>query len=318
MSESALGSSWKTPVIDDSNATVPADGGEGTATVDNEWALGGLEISKSLSGGPAGYDGPFSIAYLCVFEGSADISDEISLAAGAKWSRDDIPVGYVCTVTEKLPGAPSGYTWSTPVISGSPTAAIAADTTRAVTVGNQLNLIPPPPPPPPPGSGILEINKVVTGGPDTYVGPFDIDYTCTNGGPSGTASVTAGVPFAIGNIPNGSVCTVSEKTLPTAPAGFFWSSQSDSGGTVTISEGKTSSVTVTNGLTPIPVAPAVIPPAPAVVPVPTKPVLPASVPAGDGSEFGKRAGSVWMLLMLVLGTAGALSAAAHRRRLREE
>ena len=115
----------------------------------------------------------------------------------------------------------------------------------------------------PPGPGSLSINKTVTGGPAGYVGPFDIQYSCTNGGPSGTASVTADVPFVINNIPNGSVCTVSENTLPPAPAGFLWSSQSDTGGTVTISTGKTASVAVTNGLSPIPVAPAVIVPAPA-------------------------------------------------------
>ena len=55
----------------------------------------------------------------------------------------------------------------------------------------------------PPGPGSLSISKKVTGGPSGYVGPFDIQYTCTNGGPSGTAGVTAGVPFVIPNIPNG-------------------------------------------------------------------------------------------------------------------
>jgi hypothetical protein len=177
----------------------------------------------------------------------------------------------------------------------------------------------------------------VTGGPAGYVGPFEIQYSCTNGGPSGTATVTANVPYVINNIPNGSVCTVSEKTLPQAPAGFLWSSQSDTGGTVTISTGKTASVAVTNGLTPIPVAPAVIPPAPAkvpvivpapkpakvtggvaVVPVPAKATIPTSVPAGGGYEGPRKDVPLGALVLMMIGLVGAVGAATRKRMLREE
>jgi hypothetical protein len=207
-----------------------------------------------------------------------------------------------------------------------------------VTVANKLN------PPPgctvncePPGPGSLSISKTVTGGPAGYVGPFDIQYSCTNGGPSGTASVTAGVAFVIPSIPNGSVCTVSEKTLPLAPAGYLWSSQSDTGGVVTISTGKTASVEVTNGLTPIPPAPAVIVPvavpAPAVikapkpakvtggvavVAVPAKATLPTSVPAGGGYDGPRKDVPLGALVLLMIGLVGAVGAATRKRMLREE
>ena len=44
--------------------------------------------------------------------------------------------------------APTGYTWSTPAVAGSPTAALTKGVTASVTVANGLNAIPPPVVPP--------------------------------------------------------------------------------------------------------------------------------------------------------------------------
>ncbi|MBK9741229.1 MAG: VWA domain-containing protein [Actinobacteria bacterium] len=118
---------------------------------------GSLVIAKTLAAGGSGYSTPFAIDYSCALAGAKTLTGTVTVAAGSSKPVSGIPTGYVCTVTETLPGAPSGYTWSTPVISGSP-ATITKDTTDGdttvvttptVTVANQLTAIPTPPPPPP-------------------------------------------------------------------------------------------------------------------------------------------------------------------------
>ena len=285
---------------------------------------GSLTVTKVLTGSvPEGFASTFDIDYDCGVDTDREtaISGTLTLAGGKSETVSGIPTGNTCTITESgLPTLPQYYSWVQSPSYGNNQESTPANVveivtapTAAVTVTNTVSYNPPPPPPPPPGWGGLSISKVVTGGPAGYVGPFDIQYSCTSGGPSGTASVTAGVPFVINNIPNGSVCTVSENTLPQAPTGYFWSSQSDTGGTVTISTGRTSSVTVTNGLSPIPVAQAVISPQPATVAVPAKATLPAAVPAGGGAMAQRNDALVGAVLLLFIGLVGAGTAATRRR-----
>ena len=102
---------------------------------------GALAIAKTLSGGPVDYSGPFTIAYSCS-NGSNTIAGTVTVTAGGSQTVYNIPNGYVCNVTENLPAAPAGYAWSTPVINGSPTGAIAGNSTANVSVVNQLNPLP--------------------------------------------------------------------------------------------------------------------------------------------------------------------------------
>ena len=322
VTETDPGSQW-TVTVDDSLAAVPTDGGEGTATVDNEWNVGDLQILKSLSNpNVAPVPATFAIGYVCSIgqgEGTRYTkSGQVNVApGGAGVTVEDIPMGATCTITEVTPSPISGYTWAAVTYSPQSVEIARNGGTFTVQANNAITGNPCTVNCGPPGPGSLALNKTVTGGPAGYVGPFDIQYSCTNGGPSGTASVTAGVPFVINNIPNGSVCTVSENSLPTAPAGYTWSSQSDSGGTVTISTGKTSSVTVTNGLTPIPVAPAIVP-QPAKVVVPAKATIPASVPAGGGYDGPRKDVPMSALILLFAGLVGLVGATARKRMLREE
>ena len=89
---------------------------------------GSLVIAKTLAAGGSGYSTPFAIDYSCALAGAKTLTGTVTVAAGSSKPVSGIPTGYVCTVTETLPGAPSGYTWSTPVISGSP----ATNSTRQV------------------------------------------------------------------------------------------------------------------------------------------------------------------------------------------
>ncbi len=52
---------------------------------------------------------------------------------------NDIPTGSICTVSEAALTPIAGYTWGTPVVTGSP-ATIGKDTTVDVTVANSITL----------------------------------------------------------------------------------------------------------------------------------------------------------------------------------
>ena len=68
--------------------------------------------------------------------------------------------------------------------------------------------------------GSLVLAKVLTGGPDGYTGPFKIDYDCDGTAYDGFKMVTAGSSETVGDIPTGTVCTITE-TLPNpAPIGY--------------------------------------------------------------------------------------------------
>ena len=326
-------------VIPDTN------GAEVDVTVNNTLTrnLGSLKVTKSLTGGT--FADSFDFTYSCVLDEEEPITGTLSAAAGGSDQRNGIPTGYVCTVTETLPGAPSGYTWSTPVYSNnqertpSNTVEIVVNEipgetkeepaiiqTASVNVANQLNLIPPPPPSD--GSGGLTIGKTLTGAPDGYDSPaFQIAYSCTNGGPSGTVSLKAGTSTTVTNIPNGSVCTVSENSLPEPPTGYEWSKPTITGSpTSPITASAGGNVIVANALNPLlltPVLPATIPPAtvpplPATVPVPAKATIPTAVPAGGGYDGPRQQVPAVVLVLMMVGLVGAVGAATRRRMLREE
>jgi hypothetical protein len=115
-----------------------------------------LTIGKTLLAGGSGYTAAFIIDYNCTVNTTPVLVGTVTVASGQTESIGGIPTGAVCTVTETLPAAVAGYTWSTPVIVGSPTQAITTEGPRVVSVTNQLTAIVVPPPsggvtPPPVG-----------------------------------------------------------------------------------------------------------------------------------------------------------------------
>ena len=320
------GFTWGTITYTPASQVITTKGETYAITVGNSISRnrGSLEIKKTLNDGGSGYDEPFAIDYVCELEGDDNISGSVDVAAGGSAVVGDIPSGYVCTVTETLPGSIAGYTWSVPVITGSPTTPISKDGTAVVTVANSLSKVPPPPVDP--DSGALSIAKTLAGGPTGYGAAFAIDYSCVKGSSviSGTVSVTAGGSETVYNIPNGYVCTVTE-SLPAPPSGYTWSTPVITGSpTGAIAGGSTVTVSVANTLNevvepeiPPVVLPGVVTPPPGTVPVPTTPVLPGSVPAGGGGSTGQLPLGVLGLLLLV-GIAGVAATAAGWRASREE
>ncbi|MBA3877352.1 MAG: hypothetical protein C0498_10505 [Anaerolinea sp.] len=111
------------------------------------------------------------------------------------------------------------------------------------------------------GFGLLTITKVVTGGPTTYPQTdFTVSVNCTEtkgqkpNQPGFPKTVTIGYPSpgsaTVSQIPLPSICTVTEPTLPSAPAGYTWGAPVITGSPVTLDGDVTSAtVTVTNPLT---------------------------------------------------------------------
>ena len=71
-----------------------------------------LKLAKELTGGPAGYTGPFRINYDCT--GTA-FDGHVNVTAGTFQTVSGFPSGTECTITETLPNPPpDGYTFGTP------------------------------------------------------------------------------------------------------------------------------------------------------------------------------------------------------------
>ena len=216
-----------------------------SVTVTNELGsaapeLGSLVIKKNLADGGSGFapTTTFSIHYDCGdgFVGDVDVAP--SNASGA--TVGNLPVGSVCTVTENspLPAPPTGYSWGTPVITGSPATILVVESVT-VTVGNSLTR----------DTGSLVIKKTLSNTDAASVpASFTIHYNC-GGVYAGDVSVAAAGQATVNNIPTGSICTVTEPSL-TPITGYTWASPVVTGSpTAPITKGNTVEVTVANSIT---------------------------------------------------------------------
>jgi Domain of unknown function (DUF5979) len=122
------------------SATVQIDGDtpSATITVNNSLArdTGSLHVAKMITGAPAGFAGSFGISVACTGDGGI-YTRTISYPTPGDVTVSGIPTGNTCTVSETSQStAPTGFSWGTTVITGSPTAVIDASATREVTVTN--------------------------------------------------------------------------------------------------------------------------------------------------------------------------------------
>jgi len=197
---------------------------------------GNLTLAKSLTGGPSGYTGPFTIGYNCT-DGT---SGSVSVSAGGSQTVNGIPAGSVCTISETVPTAPSGYTFGTPTFSPSNSVTIGAGTTVTVTTNNTLTR----------NQGYLKITKSFDAKTSGFSGTFAIVYNCGAG--DVTVNLSANTSTTVGPFDSGTSCTVTEPTLPTAPTNWTFGAPSISGSPATITSGNQDAaveVTVTNSIT---------------------------------------------------------------------
>ena len=198
---------------------------------------GNLTLAKSLTGGPQGYTGPFTIHYDC---GTGYVGD-VQVSASSSQTVNGIPSGSVCTISETPPSPPGGYTFGTPTFSPSNTVTIGEGTTVTVTTNNTLTH----------DKGYLKITKSFDAKESGFNGTFAIKYNCGAG--DVTVNVAAGASTTVGPFDSGTQCTVSEPTLPTAPTGWTFGTPSISPTQpVAITAGNQAAaveVTVTNSIT---------------------------------------------------------------------
>ena len=102
--------------------------------------------------------------------------------------------------------------------------------------------------------GALKIVKELNSQDSGFSGTFDVEYSCVDGAAvkKGSVKLAAGTSQTIPDVPTGSVCTVTEPTLPKAPAGWaFGAPRFDpaSGQVSVTSKNEVASVTVSNVLT---------------------------------------------------------------------
>lgn len=161
-------------------------------------------------------------------------------------------------------GGPYTYTWSaaglptgmnvnagTGAVSGTPSATGNATITARTTVAGQtcsgstpLSVTAAP-------TGSLSVTKAVTGKPASFTSPdFSVVVDCSVDSFDQTLTVADGATATINSIPTGTTCTVTEPTVPAAPAGYDYGTPVITpSGEQTISTGTTVAVTVTNPLT---------------------------------------------------------------------
>ncbi len=102
-------------------------------------------------------------------------------------------------------------------------------------------------------TGSLTITKEFNAQASGYTGTFDIDYSCVDGTykvAEGSAVLAAGESKTLTGLPTGTVCTVSEPTLPANPSGWLFNAPTfNPGNQATITtKGQTAAITVVNSV----------------------------------------------------------------------
>ena len=234
------GYSFGTPTFSDSSGT-PNDGIV-TITTNGETVevttvntlsrdAGSLTLSKVLTGGPAGYTGPFTINYDCNDGTAHDGSKSVS-AGSTSSAITGIPTGTQCTISETPPTAPTGYTFGAPSFSPSATVTITTkDQTVNVQTTNTLTSTTPPVTPPSPKADIT-VTKAATPAVQLPIGggsmPITYSIVVSNAGPDAAQNVKvadaapASVTFVSATTSAGTCTTTAlalDCTISSIPAG---------------------------------------------------------------------------------------------------
>jgi Domain of unknown function (DUF5979) len=208
--------------------------------------LGAIVVTKSVVGAPAGgVSGTFAFTADCGPSGT--FATEVVLAAAVSGSATigGIPAPADCVVTESsVPAAPTFSTWTTGA-GQSTDVRVEQNSSASATITNTLRAL----------RGSVTVTKVVVGAPAGGVtGAFGFGVDC---GPAGAFSTTVTLTGAttgsatIAGIPAPATCVVTESSVPIAPTFFAWATEAGATATAAISDGATSTVSITNVLRPV-------------------------------------------------------------------
>ncbi|WP_286957151.1 DUF5979 domain-containing protein [Brevibacterium sp. UBA7493] len=263
-----------------------------TLTNSIELDLGAFSVQKSVTGNGAhlvGEGTEFTVNWSYP-EGEGFEADSGTLtvtAGGEPVTVSDLPTGAQVTLEEEMPSNPEGGTYTGASWDPGNTLTIGKDTTAEIGLENTIEL----------NTGDFSVVKVLDGSGAGLISEdatFTVDYEYESGpgfeAGSGQLQLNAdGEPVSSGPLPYGAEVHLSEAT-PVDVEGATWSSYEFSPSVVTIGDGKTAEVTLTNtfGLNDgyFSVSKALEGPGSGLVPADTEFVVEYSYPAGNGFEAG--------------------------------
>jgi len=227
-----------------------------TATFTNTYTrdVGRFSVTKTVAG-DAGDKAPatYTFDYTCKADGEKTITGTIVVGKGETKESDEIPVGYSCTVKERVDKGQDGTAYVegyTLDVVASPDVTIAKGALPNIDVTNTYTL----------NKGTFSVKKVVEGA--TFTGAdntFTVQYTCTHGSVALTDEQKAGSLTLTGNgtavtspsLPFGTSCTIKEADGSAQRAGYAVAT-AYSAGQVTVGTATPSpEVTVTNKYAPL-------------------------------------------------------------------
>ena len=227
-----------------------------TATFTNTYTrdTGRFSVTKKVAG-DAGDKAPatYTFDYTCKADGEKTITGTIVVGKGASEKSGDIPVGYSCTVKERVDKGQDGTAFVegyTLDVVASPDVTIAKGALPNIDVTNTYTL----------NKGTFSVKKVVEGA--TFTGAdntFTVQYTCTHNSVALTDEQKAGSLTLTGNgtavtspsLPFGTSCTIKEADGSAQRAGYAVAT-AYSAGQVTVGTATPSpEVTVTNKYAPL-------------------------------------------------------------------
>jgi hypothetical protein len=240
-----VGYAWTTTTGSGTAVTLSASGENAAVAITNDLRLlqGDLALSLSVTGAPAGGltdSATYSIDCGPAFTATRTIT--LTGATSGSVTLVGIPDGASCTIVETdAPDAPSFFEWDGAAISPS-SVTIVDGGTAVVTATRTLRAL----------TGEVEVTYDVTGAPaGGLTGDAVIALDC---GAAGTfdatiplAAATTGTATVTG-IPAPSSCVVTSPSRPAAPTFTAWAGTTITASPVAVTDGGTSSVTVTDAL----------------------------------------------------------------------
>ncbi|CEA07359.1 hypothetical protein BN1051_00671 [Arthrobacter saudimassiliensis] len=210
-----------------------------TATVIDTYtfAPGTLVVEKEFTGDAVGNQDEIVLNVVCTNGLNTTVTIPAGQAETFSAEFGDLPAGTSCTVTEPTTGSTTEVT-VTPTLPAAVTIPAAGSVTA--TVSNAVAFNP----------GVIAVNKVIAGVAAGQQGPVVLALTCTNGGTAvltETITIPAGATGTVrnefGDVPAGSVCSVTETaTGATTEVGVV----TESTGDATIPAGGGAEITVTD------------------------------------------------------------------------
>ena len=227
-----------------------------TATFTNTYTrdLGRFSVTKTVAG-DAGADAPatYTFDYTCKADGKDPITGTIVVGKGESKKSDEIPVGYSCSVKERVDQGQDGTAYVqgyTLDVTTTPDVTIAKGAVPNIDVTNTYTL----------NKGTFSVKKVVEGA--TFTGAdntFTMQYACRHDSVALTDEQKAGSLTLTGNgtavtspsLPFGTSCTIKEADGSAQRAGYAVATAYTAGEVTVGTATPSPEVTVTNTYAPL-------------------------------------------------------------------